>query len=226
MFINKIKMNKGNISSETTVKQNAATKYGTLKELSNKVLKKAIYRWKIEKLKFEKVGTTEIEHRAVGTILGEEGIETVIVKGKKFKRKKAIANLIPEIRDPKKVVDLLELEMRYAKEEERKCRQEYRSQKKRMKEECNTRGKMRRFSRMVEKVAHTISKKWELELAKAERKVRWLKEKYGRHRKRKKGSDWIRQETEEEWIERMAVGSGRNRKRIKVKVPVYGGVVG
>ena len=107
---------------------NTATKYGTLKFLSSQVNKKAVHRWKLEKLKSENVGTTEIEHRAVGMILGEEEHEIVKVKGRKFKRKRAIAHLIQDLRDPKRVLDLLNHEIWYAKKAEKKSRKQYKAQ--------------------------------------------------------------------------------------------------
>ena len=54
---------------------------------------------------------------------------------------------------------MLELEIKYAKEEEKNCRKKYKSQKKEYERESDTKGKKRRFNRIVEKVANIVSMK-------------------------------------------------------------------
>ena len=105
-------------------------------------------------------------------------------------------------RDKDKVCDLLELKLKYCKEAEKDAKARYKRLKSEMKETCKTKTETRRLNRMVQRVARATTHKWEKGCNKIRRRVEWLSNKFKLPKIRKE----TKEETEEEWIRRLAQG--------------------
>ena len=77
---------------------------------------------------------------------------------------------------------------------------------------------MRRFARTISKITEETRKRWDKGQEKIRRKCEWLQQKI------RKPLQKVEIDTEEDWIRRLAQGRGKARKRIKIQIPVYGGV--
>ena len=150
-------------------------------------------------LESRKVGTLRIEAQALDMLEDSKG-------GKKFSRKKMKGKKIKYIienRDPEKVTDILKLKVKYCLEEEKKAQREYRHLKSRLKEIFLDRGKIKQFKKMIRKVAKDVQKRWTEGNEKIQKKVKWLGSKFSS--KEDKGEA-------QAWAEKVAEGSGKNRK--------------
>ena len=126
-------------------------------------------------------------------------------------------------RDPAKVCDLLNLKVKYCEEEESRARKTYRGMKREMEKAFGSNNtKKRKMVRVVSSIAKESKEYWEREKVRTRDKCTWLQKKYTRkipNNREAKGED------EETWIQRIARGRGPDRKRVKIEIPVYGGVV-
>ena len=112
---------------DSTVK--TGPKLGDLMKVPKTILKLTINRMMFERLLEAKVGTWEIESNALDLNLKrKKNWEEQKENGKKIER-------IRKFRNWETVKDLIELKLKYCKEEETKEREEYAKVKKRLKEE-------------------------------------------------------------------------------------------
>ena len=129
-----------------------------LLKLSRDVTKVTLSRRLFQVLKVEKIGTFKLECEAINLLEGNSNIE-----GKEGERKKERKiELIKRNRDPEKVVDLIDLKLKYMQKEEQSKRKEYAKYKREIGKifEREGKGKKKKFSRMIKKVAKDVEVEW------------------------------------------------------------------
>ena len=149
---------------------NAAEAQGLLFKLSKEVTGKALFMKRLKRMIELKMGDLEVEVEAMEMVENSRNERGKFKKevgkgGRKGELKKI--KYIKENRDPKVVIDILNLKLKYAEKEWKKCRRKYREKRKEV-EALFPGKKGRKFRRIV---ARRQSGRWE--------QVRWKTSQHG-----------------------------------------------
>ena len=173
------------------------------------VTESALERKQVQCLIERGVGTIELEQAALS--LNQDKSEVKISK-----RDKVNIRLIQQQRNSERVVDLLKLRLKYCQKKEEALRGQYRH----LSSEATRifAGKTGKLKRIIKITQRETTKSWNKGLKRIEQKADWLERKFAKHE--------IRTETQsenfEEWLTRISKGSGRNRVKLNVEIPVFG----
>ena len=137
--------------------------------------------------------------------------------GKRRRKKIRGENLrfLKENRDKEQVKEVLNVKIKHLRRIENRKRREYGRDRKRFEKEFQKDGKMGRFKRIVRRIAKEVSIMYRKGMEKVERRVNWSVKKIGGVEKKS---------TEEVWLEEIAAGSGSQRPRTRIIIPIYGNV--
>ena len=137
----------------------AAFYNGRLSKEMKLVSKAGLARDFYTRLKENKIGTSKIERQAWDLILeraSEEEKKLWIERGKKEKGDFKFTR-----RDPKAVMDVLDLKIKYAKEDESLYRRQYRETKRQMKKIYEGKNRQRKFDRVIQRITRQNKTRWE-----------------------------------------------------------------
>ena len=197
----------------TTAK--AAKTPSHLENLSKQVCNATLERKLFEMLKEKKIGTPALENQALRLEIDAKEFKGKQKGGpKKIKGRKT--KFIRENRNPRKVVDLLKLKIRYCRALEERLRREYKEVRKEV--EQGMKERPNRFRRLIKKISKDNTTRWNKGKAKVEDKVNWCENKFTMI------PPAPEKETLEMWAHRVSEGRGKERPRIQVEVPIYGKV--
>ena len=118
-------------------------------------------------------------------------------------------------RDPKKVINILNLKAKYCYEQEKIARKEYLMERERLKQVYEEKGMGRKYRKILSRVSKQSRKDWATGMARINKKVMWSVTKLH--------ADPVFQDGLAEWGKRVARGKGRERKRVRPKVKCYWG---
>ena len=182
---------------------------GRLHTLSKWVSKVTLKRKMLERMMENKVASFKIEGMAYRNIMEAKG-----------QSNKANWGEILSNREWPKVRDILELKIKYCKDIEEEAREEYKREKKKVREKFKKNKQMMKYDKLIARIGKQISRRWTTETERIREKVERLCKKIHnseRYRESERGS-------KENWLLRMADGSGTDRHRYTVEVLVLGDV--
>ena len=193
----------------------AANAKGQLTQMAATVTRTALERRFLQRLEKEKIGTNEIEVTSISLDRNHQTQEGIILQ--KVKKSKIKNRLINELRDPEKVVDQIRLRLKYIAKKEEALRRAYVDKKRSI--AIIFQKNPSKLKRMRQSIQRDVCKIWNQGTKRMEKKVAWLKEKYS-----PKVAEIQRVNSMESWIARMSKGSGKNRTRAKIEVPIFGDI--
>ena len=199
-------------SSQNTAENPAARNHGRLVELAKAINKLALNRRLLEMMKQGKVASPRITNQALG-LGGEKRSRT-----RKLSNKRSEKGAGRQGKHWSKILDTIELNLKHGRREERQLKEEYRQAKRHLyKEAEGSRTKERKYMRMVANITRATQSSWEKGMKKNNERITWWTEKKKREKKK---SDPERERTE--WVQKVARGRGKERRNIKIQVPIYG----
>ena len=143
--------------NEDTAK--AALSPGKLIKQARLVTESALDKKLLEGLKVKKIGTWGIESKALGLAL--EAKKTKETKSSFPSNNESRLALIRRDRDPSKVVDVLNLKIGYARQEEESRKKTYRKTKKHLEQVYKERGKERKFRKIIARISEQNRTRWD-----------------------------------------------------------------
>ena len=111
------------------------------------------------------------------------------------------------------MIDQLKLRLKYAERKEEALRKTYRERKKSIAQIFSN--KPSKYRRMMRSIQRMVVKTWNDDVKKIDTKIEWLKQKFKPVVISKEPKDSIH-----EWVKSMSEGSGKDRKRAKIEVPI------
>ena len=191
---------------ETT--ERVAEAMGRLRKFAKEVTRRSIDRKLYVELGKRNVGTWEIESKNLPKLerwgMGMEG-------GERRKKGDKKIEMIREHRDAKVIREILEVKAKAIAREEKRARRNYVREKRDLETLFRDRGKQKPFKRLIKKIGRGTTVLWEKGRRKIREKVEWCTKKFIK----------VTSTKEDEWVSRMADGSGRQRQRVETTVPVY-----
>ena len=178
----------------TTAENRAASENGRLRQMANKANELTLGRKLLELMKMEKVASPDIERQAwwLGRKKGgkrREAEETIgfNFKGNRYKAHFKGKDFLDQERSWPRVLDAIDLNLKYCKREERRVKEEYRQMKRRivMRAKGN-KTKERNVSRLLQSIAQTTQDRWSKGMEKNRNIISWWKKKLVSQKKQTK----------------------------------------
>ena len=157
----------------------AANAQGLLFKLSKEVTVNALYREKLKRMIEMKMGDLETEVEALEMVEGSRNERGKMKKevGKGGRKGKKKIEYVKQNRDPKVVVDLLNLRLKYADREWKSSRRKYRKKKKEVSELFSGK-KERKFRKMISRIGNNMKTAWRNGARKMQDKLEWIRRKF------------------------------------------------
>ena len=169
----------------STAENVAAIENGRLRQLANKANELTLGRKLLELMKSERVASPDIERQAwwLGRKKGGKRRETEEAIGFNFRGGQYKAHfkwrefLSPERSWPR-VLDAIDLNLKYCKREERRVKEEYRQLKRRITMRVKgNKTKERNVKRLLQSIAQTTQDRWSKRMEKNRSRISWWKKK-------------------------------------------------